>query len=432
MLPNGLRVLGVENAALHSFACSVYVRVGPRFESGEQTGLTHFLEHMVMQGSENYPTSNAIMRGVEDLGGVVDGATYPEYLDFGFGVHRKHWRKLMDIAGDVLRHPLFAPAAVRKEKLVVAQETSHHRDRDGRNISASELGYCLFFKGHVDEAGTRGTPELLERFDGEVVAGHYRKFFTPDNMVVCLAGGFDFDQVIESVAASFGEMQPGAGPNLLIPPAAADSARCFYRTTESLPVAEALLWHRAYGLGDPPLDAERALNHVLGGGLSSRLFARVREELGLVYDIASYMQGYTDTGSVDVFLSVSVENLAQAVGAALEVVRQTAGEGVTDAELDRYKESARCGMEMLCDHPTHLADWFGKQELLLGPDGVTTPRQYVQRQEALTLEQVKHVAEQVLVAAPKALIVVGPYGDQERARLRDLFPADEAQAPPAG
>jgi len=333
VLPNGLRVLGVENPALHSFVCSVYVRAGPRFESREETGLTHLLEHMVMQGSEKYPTSNAIMRGVEDLGGVIDGATYPEYVNFSFGVHRKHWRELMDIAGDVLRRPLFAPAALEKEKLVVAQEISHHRDQDGRNISASELGYCLFFKGCADEAGTRGTPALLGRFDGEVVTRFYRRFFAPANMVVCLAGGFDFGEVMESVAESLGQMEAGAGPNLLIPPAPFEPARAFYRFTE--------------------------------------------------------------------------------------------------AELARYKESVRCGMDMLCDRATHLADWFGRQELLLGPDGVTTPREYVRRQEALTLEQLAHVARHVLTDEPKGFVVVGPYGEEERARLRELFLAREVDACPA-
>jgi len=431
VLPNGLRVLGVENPALHSFVCSVYVRAGPRFESREETGLTHLLEHMVMQGSEKYPTSNAIMRGVEDLGGVIDGATYPEYVNFSFGVHRKHWRKLMDIAGDVLRRPLFAPAALEKEKLVVAQEISHHRDQDGRNISASELGYCLFFKGCADEAGTRGTPALLGRFDGEVVTRFYRRFFAPANMVVCLAGGFDFGEVMESVAESLGQMEAGAGPNLLIPPAPFEPARAFYRFTESLPVADALLWHRGYALGDPSLDAARAINHALGGGLSSRLFTRVREELGLVYDISSHLQGHADTGSLGVFLSVSVENLVQAVAAALDVVARTAEEGLTEAELARYKESVRCGMDMLCDRATHLADWFGRQELLLGPDGVTTPREYVRRQEALTLEQLAQVARHVLTDEPKGFVVVGPYGEEERARLRELFLAREADACPA-
>jgi predicted Zn-dependent peptidase len=431
-LPNGLRVLGVENAALHSFVLSVYVRVGPRFEADDQIGLTHFLEHMLLQGSEHYPTSTAVMRGVEDVGGVVDASTHPEFANVVFGVHRKHWRRVLGIAADVIRRPLFDEAEVRQEKLIIRQELLQHRDKRGRNISASELAHCLMFKNAVDEAGTRGSSEILERLDRASLVAHHRRFFVPSNMVVCLAGGFDFDEVIDQIGEHFAGMQgDGPAPELPALPAAARRDRALYRTTEALPVAEVLLSHRAYALADDRYDACRAVAYLLGGGLSSRLFCRVREELGLVYDIQSHLQGYSDAGSLDVFVSVGADNLPAAVQAALDVLRQAAADGFAEEELERHKEGARCGLEVLCDQPMHLAEWFGKQELLLGPGRVTTPQEYVRRQEALGLSDLDGICRAVLDEHPADLVVVGPYGAEQGDALRRIFGGEEVSAGPA-
>jgi predicted Zn-dependent peptidase len=430
VLPNGLRVLGVENPALHSFVCSVYVRVGPRFEPPEQIGLSHFLEHMIMQGSKSFPSSNAIMRSVEDLGGVVDAGTYAEYMNIVFGVHRKHWPRVMEIASDVLARPLFDEEEIEQEKLIIGQELAPHRDKEGRNISASELVHCLIFSEDVNEAGTRGSPAIMQRFDRASAEGHYRRFFRPSNMVVCLAGGFDFEEVMEQMGEYFGAMSEGDGPlEMPAPPAGLiGRTRAFYRMTEALPTAEVRLCFNAYPLGSARFDTALAGSHLLGGGLSSRLFARVRDELGLVYDIESHVQGYVNAGLLELALTVSVDNLVEAFRAALGVVRQVAAKGFSRAELERYQEAARCGMDMLCDRASHLADWYGKQELLLGPDGVISPQQYVARQESITPACLDEVLRDILLERGAALAVVGPYGDEQRSALRDLFPAEEVPA----
>jgi predicted Zn-dependent peptidase len=202
-------------------------------------------------------------------------------------------------------------------------------------------------------------------------------------------------------------------------------ARAIYRTTQALPVVDALLCHHAYAVGQDGYDAASAVAHLLGGGLSSRLFARVREELGLVYDISSHAHGYSDAGSLDVSLSVGVENLVPAFEATIKELRRLTDGNFEPSELERYKESVRCGMDILCDQPMHLADWFGRQELLLGPERVVPPRQYVEKQEALTLEALHATVRHVFVETGANLAVVGPYGDEERAGLRSLMPAEE-------
>jgi len=426
VLPNGLRVLGVQNPALHSFVCSVYCRVGPRFESRDQIGLSHFLEHMLMQGSENYPSSTDLMRAIEDVGGVLDAGTHPEYIHIYFGVHRKHWRRVVDIAADVIVRPLFDPIEIAQEKLIIAQELMQHREATGRIISPSELADGLLMLERPDEAGSRGTPGIMEMFDRPMIVDHYTKNYVPRNMVVCLSGGFDFDEVLADLSGRFAGMPDAPVPEVQSDDMLRGRRRAIYRHTEVLPQVELLLCHPSVGLGDPAQVATRAVANLLGGGLSSRLFTWVREDCGLVYDIESYLETYTDCGALEIGLSAGTENVAPALGAVLEVLDRTRQDGFTPEELARHKEGACCGVEMLCDSATRLADWFGRQELLVGPEATVTPQTFVERQQALTLDDLSSALAQS-TGDGAVLVAVGPHGEGDCDRLRELFPAEEVE-----
>jgi predicted Zn-dependent peptidase len=426
VLPNGLRVVSVANPALYSFVFSTYVRVGPRNESPEEIGLTHLLEHMLIQGSANYPRSNDIMRGVEDVGGILDAATYPEYVNVAFGVHRKHWERVVDIGADILLQPLLDPDEIEHEKLIIAQELAQHRDSDGRNISLSELAHSLFFKGTLSELGTRGNRELLATFTADTVRSHYERYFRPESTVMCLAGGFDPEAVLPEIERRFGgnvasPPLPGAPPA----PASRPDGRAlsFCRRTETHPVVELLVGYQAVGMADDRVDGARAAARLLGGGLSSRLFTRVREEMGLVYDIEAHMQVYSDCGVINCFLSADADNVVPAAEAALEVIRETREGGFDADELARHKEGVRCGVEMLNDRPDHLADWYGRQELLLGSGEVVSPAEYVARQEGLCAEDLRGALQDFVRPERAHLVCVGPFQDAAPDELAALFPA---------
>ncbi|MDP6107368.1 MAG: pitrilysin family protein [Candidatus Brocadiia bacterium] len=430
----GLVVLGVENPEVHSFVCDVRIHAGPRFERQDEAGLTHFLEHMLAQGSKKFPDSNELMRAVEDIGGALDPSTGPETLQIELGVHRKHWRRGLEILIDVLRHPLFEESEIENEKRIVAQELGEYRDEHQRNICVAELAYTLLFKDELDELGTRGDLATLQSFDRNMVQAQYERYMRPDNMVISVAGAFDFDEVFDELAGSLGVMRaagekPASSlPALVPPPLARRRARCIHRRTQSQPIVDAELFHYAWGQGDERYHVVRAGTHILGGGLSSRLFTRVREDLGLVYHIMSFTEGYSDAGAVVTTLSVDAANLAAAVAATLETVEAVREGGITEAELERHKETVRCGAEIMCDDSHRLAHWFGRQEFLLRPERLITPQEYVARQEALTCGRVGEVMGEVLEHASANMAVVGPFGEGEGEDLRKLFPAEEADA----
>jgi len=432
VLPNGLRIIGVEDPTVHSVIFMALVHTGPRFEGPGETGLTHFLEHLLMQGSEKYPSSTRIMREVEDLGGVIDASTMPEYLTASVALHRKHWDRGLEILSDVLLHPLLDEEEIEQEKQIVAQEIAEHRDRAGRNISASELAFSLAFKDEPDESGHRGTLGLLGSFDRQKVLSHYRRFFGPRNMVLCVSGDMDFDEVVEAVGEQFADADGGEDPGQVRPPARPGTRRAIYRQTENMPVAEVVFGHPTWTIGDERFHSSRALSELLGGGMSSRLFTQVREGQRLVYQIQSSLQTYSDIGSLSTSLKADTDNLVPAVESTLRVMEELAEDGPAEDELERYKETARCGTEIMCDRPERVADWFGKQELLVESEHIMTPGEYLEQQEAITMERLGDTIEEVLQSDEARLAVVGPYEDEHEEKLKEAFPAEEVQLPAAG
>jgi predicted Zn-dependent peptidase len=201
--------------------------------------------------------------------------------------------------------------------------------------------------------------------------------------------------------------------------------RAVYRVTGKMPTVSVELSFLACGMADERWGAVMALSHLLGGSLSSRLFTRVREELGLVYEVWSFPIGYSDSGALNVALSVDATNLVPAVRAALQVVEECVEDGLSKEELERYKESVRCGIDILTDRPHALADWLARQEVILGPEQLITPEEFVARQEALTREGTHRVIRDVLGGENANMAVVGPYGAEQTEALRELFPAEE-------
>ena len=282
----------------------------------------------------------------------------------------------------------------------------------------------------MDELGTRGSVENIQSFDRGLLREEYERFFTPENTVISLAGAFDFDEVCAEFSETLGKARAGrAKPPLVRGELRRRRARAAYRITERVPVVEMDLCYHAYSMSDRRSGEMLALSHVLGGALSSRLFMRVREELGLVYEIWSQPLLYSDTGNINVVLSVDAANLVAAVEATMGVIEQFRREGVTPAELESYKEMVRCGMEIMCDKPGQLADYMGRQELLLPPEEVLTPAQFVARQEALTTTGLHEVIRDICVPASSNLAVVGPFDVGQKDRLTALFPAEEAALP---
>ncbi|HUW33408.1 MAG TPA: pitrilysin family protein [Planctomycetota bacterium] len=419
-LPNGLRLIRVHMPSVHSVAAGLYVKSGPRFESAEKSGISHFVEHMLFKGTRHIPNSRAISDAVENIGGDINGSTMPEYSEFSLVVHPRHLDEGLRMFSDILLDSVFDPNELENEKQIIIEEISQYLDVAGDSVSLDELSYNLMWPTKSTSYSALGSDETIKRFTRDDIVEHYRRFFVPSNMVLTIAGNFDPAHVDSLVAELFGGIsgevqipEPEYIPNVSFP-------RMIYKKMPTR-MGYMKLCHKACSYRDPNLLAVLVVCDILGGGTASKLFARLREELGLVYDISTSAALYSDVGSIDVMTSTNSPKLVPTLQGILDVTGELAVKGITEHELARVKDRVACQMEFLLDSPGDLVEWFGARELLAEPGKLDTPAGEVEHLRAVTTDDVNRVMKQCFVPGKRGLVLVGAASWPQRRKIAKLM-----------
>ncbi|MFW6161176.1 MAG: M16 family metallopeptidase [Planctomycetota bacterium] len=418
-LANGLRVIYLPMPTFHAAIGVVYVRMGPRFETAGENGLSHFVEHVLFKGTEKHPDPESLSREIDAIGGELNGATMPEYTELVVSCHRRHFLRGLDLLFDVALCPRFEPQHVETERAVVLEEMCQYRDVVGHDYSIDELSYELMWPRQAHAFSCLGPEGNVQGFTRQQIEAHYRRFLKARGVVVCVAGNFDQAAVEALIAERFGGLEGGGGVEA---PALRDEqrgAQCLFRRVRTR-MAYLKLCHKACSYHDPRLYPVLILSDVLGGGVTSRLFARLRERDGLVYDVSSNTTLFSDCGWLDIVTTTSRGKLALAVEASLEEIRRLADQGVGEDSLQSIKDRVACQMEMLEDSPPDVADWFGVREILLAPERLSSPAEEAERLKRVTADQVRDAAADVFRPPRRSLVVVGPSTWGERRKIRGL------------
>jgi predicted Zn-dependent peptidase len=250
-------------------------------------------------------------------------------------------------------------------------------------------------------------------------------------MVLCCSGGLTAKRVMELAGQRFS----GSAPDSPLPKrrplnAAQDRPRLLMRTPR-WPTVSLRLAHRAFPWHDPRTPALHVCNEILGAGTSSRLFVRVREELGLVYDIGSDLALFSDGGSLDVTGSAERDTVVKTLEAVMAELDRMRDGDVDDALVDETIERLRCRLDFLTDSAYETAEWYAKQSLLLGPDQVRSPEAAIAAVQAVRADDVIAVARDLFVPERRVLVAVGPLTAAQRRRVaRTVGVADAAGVQP--
>ena len=419
-LPNGIRVISVPMPSFHSAIAVVYIRMGPRFESPEENGLSHFVEHVLFKGTDRHPDPDSLSREIDAIGAELNGATMPEYTELLVSCHSRHFLRGLELLTEVALRPRFDGEHVEAERRVVLEEMGQYRDIVGDECSIDELSHELMWPRQAHAFSCLGPESNVARFTRDQVEAHYRRFLTARNVVVSVAGNFDEGAVDDLIRERFGEL--GGGESSKPAPLRDEqaSAQCLFRRARTR-MAYLKLCHKACSYHDPQLYPVLILSDILGGGVTSRLFARLRERDGLVYDISSNTTLFSDCGWLDIVTTTSRGKLAAAIEASLEEIGRLADEGVADDQLQTIKDRVACQMEILEDSPPDVADWFGVREILLAPERLASPTEEAERLKHVTPAQIRSAAEEVFRPARRSLVVVGPSTWTQRRRIRGLL-----------
>jgi predicted Zn-dependent peptidase len=406
-LDNGLRVITTNIPHTRSVSICIFIGVGSRYETEPEAGISHFIEHLCFKGAEKRPSARKISEAIEGVGGIINGGTDKELTIYWCKVAQPHFPLALDVLADMLLHSKFDPKDIENERRVIIEELNMERDSPAHmaDLLIDELLWPAHPLGR-DIAGSKQSVSALSR---EAILDYLGRQYLPASSVVSIAGAIQHQEVVTALGQSL-----GGWTNLKPHPKYSPyKERKFQRL--HIETKETEQAHLCLGLsGLPLLHPKRftldLLNVILGEGMSSRLFTEIRDRLGLAYSIHSFIDHFLDTGSVTIYAGVETKNVKIAINAIMEQLSRLK-ETVPEAELTKAKELAKGRLLLRMEDSRSVAGWAGGQEVLTGQ--IRSVDEVISIVDAITAEELKELANELLVERQLRLAVVGPIPEDE-------------------
>ena len=358
-LGNHSRLVVVPMPAVHSTVVSIYVRTGSRFETREDNGVSHFLEHVLYRGTPRHPSAHAQALAFERLGGTLDASTSVDHGVLAVSIPPQNVEAVLAILCATYREPLLE--GIEIEKGIVREEILEGLDDRGRLVDADEILRALCFVNHSLGFPITGTLQQLERFDRTLLERHHRARYVGASTVVAAAGPVDFDRLASLIEQELGGVPVGQLPTSDVPGPL--SGPCFSYVKHACSQTAVRVAYRAPAERDPDEPAMELLVRLVDDGLSTRLYSRICDDLGLCYDVSASYEAYSDCGIVEMGADVTHAHAADVLREMLGIVRDLREQGPSLEELERAKARHGWQLEAMLDDPGSIADFYALGEL---------------------------------------------------------------------
>ncbi|WP_374637205.1 M16 family metallopeptidase [Paracoccus sp. (in: a-proteobacteria)] len=413
-LSNGLRIITRDMPGLHSAAIGIWVSAGGRDERADQNGIAHFLEHMAFKGT---PTRSAlqIAEAIENVGGYINAYTSRDVTSYYVRVLAGDVSMALDVISDIVLNPVFDQREIEVERGVILQEIGQSLDTPDDVIFD-----WLQEAAYPDQPIGRtilGPAERVSHFSRDDLAGFIGEHYGPERMIVAAAGAVDHDRILRQVEAIFSHLPARAVTTR--EPARWQGAET--RRVKKLEQAHFALAFEGPGYMAEDFYAAQIWTSALGGGMSSRLFQKIREERGLCYSIFAQSGFHDDTGMVTVYAGTSGDQIADLANLTIDELKRSA-EDMTEAEVARARAQLKAGLLMGLESPTGQAERMARSLAIWGR--VADPAEVAERIDAVTVLDVRAHAEALIQNARPALALYGPVKSApSRARLAERLAA---------
>ncbi len=399
-LPSGLSLVTEEMSEARSVSIGFWVGTGSRDEDDVSAGASHILEHLLFKGTDERSAAS-IAEAVDEVGGDFNAFTTKEYTSFYIRLLAEHLTLGLDILSDIMWRPALREEDLDAERQVILDEILMHADEPADEVA--EQSSAALFPDHPLGRDVLGSTQSVSAMTADRIRAFFREHYRPGNMVVAVAGDIDHETVVAGLEARRGMGVGGSTPTRPPPDGRVDALRVTRRATEQ---AHLVLAARSVDRRDPSRYALAVLNHVLGGGLSSRLFQEIRERRGLAYSVWSERVAYHDAGFLSIGLGTAPEHVDEVLDIVTVELTSLGSDGITERELAIAKGNLRAETLLASEDSGARMSRIGAGLLLHGE--VLPVDEVLARVECLTLDDV-HAAARRLVAAPRALSVVGPF-----------------------
>ncbi len=411
-LPNGLRIVTEHMPGLKSASAGIWVLAGGRHERAEQNGIAHFLEHMAFKGTKRR-TALQIAEEIEDVGGYINAYTSREMTAYYARVLESDVALALDVIGDIVLNPAFDKREIEVERHVILQEIGQALDTPDDIVFdwLQEVSY-------PDQPFGRtilGPEERVSAFSRADLQGFVKENYGPAQMILAAAGGVDHDAIVAQAEAIFGSLKTRA--QKAFEPAS-------FKGTERREVKELEQVHFAMafdapGYRHPGVYTAQVYAMTMGGGMSSRLFQKIREERGLCYSIFAQSGAYEDAGQITLYAGTSAEEIGALTDLTVDELKRAADD-MSEAEVNRARTQIKAGMLMGLESPSARAERLARLLAIYGR--VPEVEEAVAKIDAVSTADVRRYAGE-LTESGAALALYGPVEaaptlDDIRARLR--------------
>ncbi|NNC81345.1 MAG: insulinase family protein [Acidimicrobiales bacterium] len=398
-LGNGLRVVTEAIPGSRTAAFGVWVAVGSRDEAPEQSGASHFLEHLLFKGTETW-SARQVAEIIDGVGGDMNAFTSREHTAFYARVPDTAADLASDVLFDVVRSPALRPTDVDAERLVIGEELTAAVTTPDDLVFMSL--YDELFAGHALGREVLGEPATINAMTPADIADFHGGWYLPSNLVVAAAGQVVHEEIVEKATAVFGDLPRGHHPKRTSPEAVRQTT-----VANELPVEQAHIAIGWRGLphGHEDRHALAIANQVLGASPSSRLFQTIREQRALAYTVFSTTSGYADAGSASVYAATAAPRAKDLRVALDDAIAELLDGGVTSQELDRarsgFEGSIVLGLEDSGSRMSRIANGIALRDTVMPID------EFLDRLNAVTIDDVNRVLNQVY-GQPSVTSIVGP------------------------
>ena len=398
---NGLRLWVKQMKHTRSISTGVFVGAGCMYENKENNGIAHFIEHMVFKGTTTR-SAYQIVEEMERYGIQINAFTSKNHTAYYTVAIDEYAEKCMEMLSDLYYNATFTEENMAREKGVVLEEIS--MGEDDSEDKCMELLSQAHFGDDILALPILGTPETVNSFTRQTIDDFMRNYYTPQNTMISIAGNITKEKAVELVKKDFNINSIHRDPIVFKKDRAVPSKQ-FFKKEKDIEQANVGICFPSFGLTEKLSPASSIIMNMLGGGMSSRLFQRIREELGLVYNIYSLDMQYVEEGFVNIFFATNPSSVKQALKAIREVILKVREEGFSEEEIKKSKAQFKSAIIIAAESSAHLMKAGGKYGILMNKAYNLDNR--LNDIEAVTADDIKKALDFIMNISLSSLSYVG-------------------------
>lgn len=406
-LSNGIRVVTECIPFANSISIGYWMKSGSRYENSKNNGISHMIEHMLFKGTKNR-SAKKLAEEIESLGGQINAFTGKETTCFYVKLLDEHYETGINVLSDMLLNSNFNENDIEKEKGVIVEEINMYEDSP-EDLVADLLAESVW-KGDSLSFPILGTEKTVRSFNKQIILDYFEKMYVPQNLVISVAGNFDEEKLLNTIEKNLSSWKADNKESIIITsPEVQKNIALKTKDIEQLHVSLTL---HGIKLGEDSLYSLYAINNYFGGGSSSILFQKLREEKAFVYTIYSYPSAYKNAGAYNIYFALNEKYIDKAVSIINCEIQKLVDYGLNEEQIKKAREQLKGNYILGLESISSRMFSMGKSEIML--EKIEEPKDVLNRINSITKENINNVINTVFKSGVLSAAVVGKNASKQK------------------